>query len=276
MSRLGEAWKILIQGAYLQRLTVFGLDRRVVMDDSENPLRVVGFHRSPPPYITTKKNLYNRNQYFRRVLFFEKWWFPNHEFAGYMWKFKGVVTLWEIIQRRLTLGDSPHNCLDLGSKAQAISCSRLLKFLKLLLWYLQVTFLRIFFEICQFSEEPQQKSKRFDRVHLANSLGSQSWWMEGEILRTYARFNQQRLPWPWKVDHGGIKFQVPPKKKHTQTLLSWFLVHLKASSWWLASVYLMYHYVPPLETNMTGWKSLTTNRNTSLNWFYFHLQVSRM
>ena len=159
-----------------------------------------------------------------------------------MWKFKGVVTLWEIIQRRLTLGDSPHTCLDLGSKAQAISCSRLLKFLKLLLWYLQVLFWGSSSRYASFPKNPN-KNPKDSTESISLMLGSQA---DEWRVRSYAKFNEQRLPWPWKVDHGGIKFQVPPKKRK-KTLLSWFLVHLKASSWWLASVYLMYHYVPPLK-----------------------------
>ena len=90
-SHLGEAWKILIQGAYLP------------VSGSENPLWKVGFHpfqlTSPHIlllyiYILCIVSYYNIIEiHIRSVpfVFCETWWFPNHGVAGYMWKFKGLL-----------------------------------------------------------------------------------------------------------------------------------------------------------------------------------------
>lgn len=65
----------------------------------------------------------------------------------------------------------PRNCLDVGSKAQAISRARLLECLKSLFWYLQVLFWGSSLTYASFSEEPQQKSKNwFQKIHLGHAV----------------------------------------------------------------------------------------------------------
>ena len=80
-----------------------------------------------------------------------------------------------------------------------------------------------------FPKNPNKKSKNwFQKIHLGhaviiNSLIDRKGESDAGIFT-----NSQTPPSPWTVDHGINYFSVPPKKTHTQRLLSWFLVHLKA------------------------------------------------
>ena len=170
----------------------------------------------------------------------------------------------------------PRNCLDVGSKAQAISRARLLECLKSLFWYLQVLFWGSSLTYASFFRRtptkiqkliPKNPSRSCDSF--INSLIDRKRWIR---RRNFHEQSDSRRP--WTVDHGINYFSVPPKKTHTKiaVLIS---SSFEGIQWWLASVCLK-SLLTPLETNMTGWKSLTFNQNTSSNCFYFHLQVSRV
>lgn len=124
----------------------------------------------------------------------------------------------------------PRNCLDVGSKAQAISRARLLECLKSLFWYLQVLFWGSSLTYASFSEEPQQKSKNwFQKIHLGHAE-FKTRWLIGRVNPTQEFSRTVRLPEALNSGSWNQLLLSSPPKKHTQRLLSWFLVHLKASS----------------------------------------------
>ena len=128
----------------------------------------------------------------------------------------------------------PRNCLDVGSKAQAISRARLLECLKSLFWYLQVLFWGSSLTYASFFRRTPTKIQKLIPKNPSRSCGhfinSLDWSEKVNPTQEFSR--TVRLPEALNSGSWNQLLLSSPKKTHTKiaVLISSYLVHLKASS----------------------------------------------